>query len=142
MNGDTLTEFFGDVIHAYTRADAIRDGVLVELPANICKEAGIVVPVAVTTGVWSLVAPDNIEEMPCQSVEGRLWDLLWMFTCTARAARGLHRSTIHFKCDFLTTRTESGGVVITEHQTATLRATCGPGDDGEPVITIMLPGED
>jgi len=142
MSGDTLTDFFGDVIHAYTRADAIRDGVLVELPTNICREAGIVVPVAVTARVWSLVAPDNIDEMPCQSVEGRLWDLLWMFTCTARASKGMHRSTIHFKCTFLVSRTAPGGVVLTEHQTETLRATCGPGDDGEPVITIMLPGED
>ncbi len=23
-----------------------------------------------------------------------------------------------------------------------LKAVCGPGDEGEPVITIMLPGED
>ena len=142
MSGDTLTDFFGDVISTYTRADAIRDGVLVELPAKICREAGVVVPVAVTSGVWSLVAPDNIDEMPCQSVEGRLWDLLWMFTCTARAARGLHRSTIHFKCAFLTTGTAPGGVVLTESRTEMFRATCGPGDEGEPVITIMLPGED
>jgi len=142
MSGDTLTDFFGDVISTYTRADAIRDGVLVEMPAKICREAGVIVPVAVTSGVWSLVAPDNIDEMPCQSVEGRLWDLLWMFTCTARATRGLHRSTIHFKCAFLTTRPASGGVVLTESRTETLRATCGPGDEGAPVITIMLPGED
>ena len=142
MSGDTLADFFGDVIHSYTRADAIRDGVLVELPAEICREAGIVVPVAVTAGVWDLVAPDNLGEMPCQSVDGRLWDLLWMFTCTARASKGQHRSTIHFKCVFLTTRPAAGGVVLTEHQTATLRAACGPGDDNEPVITIMLPGED
>ena len=142
MSGDTLTDFFGDVISTYTRADAIRDGVLVELPAKICREAGIVVPVSVTAGVWALVAPDNIDEMPCQSVEGRLWDLLWMFTCTARAARGLHRSTIHFKCAFLTTGSASGGVVLTESRTEMFRATCGPGDEGEPVITIMLPGED
>ena len=142
MSGDTLTDFFGDVIHAYTRADAIRDGVLVELPEKICREAGIVVPVAVTAGVWSLVAPDNIDEMPWQSVEGRLWDLLWMFTSTARASKGMHRSTIHFKCAFIVTRNAPGGVVLTETRTETLRAACGPGDDGEPVITIMLPGED
>ena len=142
MNGDTLAEFFGDVIHAYTRADAIRDGVLVELPAKICQEAGIVVPVAVTSGVWSLVAPGNIDEMPCQSVEGRMWDLLWMFTCTARASKGMRRSTIHFKCAFIVSRAAPGGVVLTETRTETLRAACGPGDDGEPVITIMLPGED
>jgi hypothetical protein len=35
-----------------------------------------------------------------------------------------------------------GGSEITEEKTATLRAVCGPGDQGEPVITIMLPWED
>ena len=40
MSGDTLTDFFGDVIHTYTRADAIRDGVLIELPAKICRRPG------------------------------------------------------------------------------------------------------
>ncbi len=35
-----------------------------------------------------------------------------------------------------------GGTEITEYKTVTLRAVCGPGDRGEPVITIMLPWED
>ena len=26
--------------------------------------------------------------------------------------------------------------------TVTLKAICGPGDDGEPVLTVMLPNED
>ena len=29
-----------------------------------------------------------------------------------------------------------------EHETVTLKAVCGPGDEGEPVLTIMLPHED
>ena len=134
MNGDTLAEFFGDVIHAYTRADAIRDGVLVELPAKICNEAGIVVPIAVTTGVWSLVAPDNIEEMPCQSVEGRLWDLLWMFRAAIQAGNG-DVNRIRYDVLFLMKP-------AAEPELVTLIAVCGPGDQGEPVITIMLPGDD
>ena len=28
------------------------------------------------------------------------------------------------------------------HRLVTLKAVCGPGDDAEPVITIMLPEED
>jgi len=86
MTGDTLTDFFGDVIHAYTRADAIRDGVLVELPAAICQEAGVIVPVAVTAEVWHLIDPGNLDQMPGQSVTGRLWDLLWAFTVAARSS--------------------------------------------------------
>jgi hypothetical protein len=142
MSGDTLTDFFGDVIHAHTRADAIRDGGLVELPAPICRGAGVVVPVAVTAGVWHLVDPGNLDRMPGQSVTGRLWDLLWTFTIAARSSRGRHRSTVTYRCIFLMCREAMGGSEITEEKTATLRAVCGPGDQGEPVITIMLPWED
>ena len=142
MTGDTLTDFFGDVIHAYTRADAIRDGVLVELPAAICQEAGIIAPVAVTAEVWHLIDPGNLDQMPGQSVTGRLWDLLWTFTVAARSSRGRHHSTVTYRCIFLVCREAMGGSVITENKTVTLRAVCGPGDQGEPVITIMLPWED
>jgi len=142
MDGEPLASPFGEVIFAYTRADALHDGVLVEIPVDLCREAGFTVPVAVTAAVWDLIDPGNLDEMPGQSVAGRTWDLLWVCGCAARATQGQHRSTILFRCAFLISRTDPGGVVITEHQTATLRATCGPGDDGEPVITIMLPGED
>jgi hypothetical protein len=36
-----------DLIHRYTRADALRDGVLIDASAT-AKEAGIVFPVALT----------------------------------------------------------------------------------------------
>lgn len=142
MDGEPLASPFGEVIFAYTRGDALHDGVLMEIPVDLCREAGFTVPVAVTAAVWDLIDPGNLDEMPGQSVAGRTWDLLWVCGCAARATQGQHRSTILFRCAFLISRTAPGGVVITEHQTATLRATCGPGDDGEPVITIMLPGED
>ena len=140
--GEPLASPFGDVIFAYTRADAIRDGTLVEIPVDLCREAGIVVPVAVTASVWDLIDPGDLETMPGQSVNGRTWDLLWMLTCAVRSSRERHRSVVVFQCDFLMcaqafTRTE-----IPEQKTATLRAVCGPGDQGEPVITIMLPWED
>ena len=36
-----------DVIHSYTRQQAIADGVLVELDPKLCQEAGIRFPVAI-----------------------------------------------------------------------------------------------
>jgi len=42
---------FGPVIYAYTRAQAIDDGVLVDASA-LAQEAGIRYPVAVTRGLW------------------------------------------------------------------------------------------
>lgn len=140
--GDTLTSLFGEVIHQYTRADALQDGVLVEIPAELCREAGIVVPVAVTAEVWHLIDPGNLDQMPDQSITGRAWDLLWTFAIAARSSSGRHRSTIVFRCEFLLCHEAMGGADITERKTATFRAVCGPGDQGEPVITIMLPWED
>ena len=139
MTGDSLSDFFGDVVCAYTRADAIRDGVLIEVPVDLARPAGFTVPVAVTTAVWDLVDPGNLDDMPGQSVEGRLWDLLWLCGCAARATK--HKDTVIFPCAFLFTR-EERGAEITEHKTHILKAICGPGDRGEPVITIMLRGED
>lgn len=144
----TTTSFFSpdDVIFAYTRADALNDGVLVELPEDLVAEAGISVPVAVTQSVWDgYISPPDLDEMPGQSVTGRLWDLLWMFRCAAVRAR--HTSTIRFSVLFLLVQneTEWGEQMLcaeSREQTVLLKAVCGPGDEGEPVITIMLPDED
>jgi len=136
---ESLTDPFGDVVYAYTRADAIRDGALVAVPPDLARQAGFTVPVAVTAAVWDLIDPGNLEEMPGQSIEGRLWDLLWLCGCAARATR--HTDTVIFRCSFLFAR-EERGVEIAEQKVQVLRAVCGPGDQGEPVVTIMLRGED
>jgi len=48
MNDDhELRDLFGEVIHAYTRADAIADGAIVDVSAA-AREAGIRHPVALT----------------------------------------------------------------------------------------------
>lgn len=41
-----------DLIHSYTRAQAIDDGVLLDV-SNIAKEAGVKYPTALTHVVWS-----------------------------------------------------------------------------------------
>lgn len=42
----------GELIYAYTRAMAIDDGMLVEVPAELAREAGFTVHVALTAGAW------------------------------------------------------------------------------------------
>jgi len=135
----TLTSPFShdEIIFVYTRADAVSDGVLVELSDQIVSEAGVKVKVAVTRAVWDdYLATSYLDELPGQSMEGRTWDLLWMFGCAARRSR--HASTIQFRVLFVTMK-ESGSIVTED---VLLKAVCGPGDEGEPVITIMLPWED
>src|SRR5262249_42765183 len=41
----------GDLIHSYTRAGALRDGVLIDVSAT-AKEAGFNYPVALTRAAW------------------------------------------------------------------------------------------
>ena len=125
---------FGDeIIHSYTRAQALEDGVLVDV-STTAREAGITFPLAVTARVWSdLVTPDPRAVAWGQSVEGRLWDLMSMLRFTIRASRG-GGQVLYFRCIF----------VLKERQrrTVTLKAVCGPGDDAEPTITVMFPEED
>lgn len=140
-----LTSPFGQVIFAYSRADALRDGVLVEVPQALAIEAGIRVPVAVTSAVFEgYISPHYLGELPGQSIDGRLWDLLWMFTLAVRHAR--RTSSLQFRTIFVTLREHFGDVTgpvrKVDHETVTFKALCGPGDNGEPVITIMLPEED
>jgi hypothetical protein len=41
-----------DVIHVYTRADALRDGVLIDA-GQMAQEAGVRWPVAFATAAWA-----------------------------------------------------------------------------------------
>ena len=73
-----------DLIHSYTRQQAIEDGVLVDV-SETAREAGIRYPVALTRAVWAryVEVPLGVE---CQDEEGRLWDILWMFRYGAEGA--------------------------------------------------------
>jgi hypothetical protein len=64
-----------DLIHRYTRAQALADGVLVDV-SPVAREAGIRYPTALTRAVW-----ENYVKVPpgvtCQDESGRLWDIVW-----------------------------------------------------------------
>ncbi|MGK4001139.1 DUF6573 family protein [Sorangium sp. So ce1036] len=121
-----------EVIHTYTRKEAIEDGVLIDV-SKMARELGVRIPVAVTSSVWERyvkLTPAAIRA--AGSEDGRLWDILWMFRCFA--LRAMEASELRFQLRVIT---ESIRPSLVE-----LKAICGPGDDGEPVITIMLPDED
>ena len=66
-----------------------------------------------------------------------------MFRMAATKSRG--SSVIIFRVAFelLQEKARATGIVyVRGGETVELKAVCGPGDEGEPVITIMLPGED
>ena len=129
MSESLLNQF--DVIYTYTRKQAIEDGVLIDV-SQTAKEAGINFPVALTSAVWDMyVVPSEKLEDYGQSISGRLWDLLWMFRLKAMRS---NKSLLYFSCLFLDESEKLEEVKF--------KALCGPGDNAEPVITIMLPGED
>ena len=128
-------ELFGEVIFKYTREDALKDGVLVDIstaPATI--EAGIKFPVGVTTAVFNVLNPTEDLKKLGQSLEGRLWDM-WMIFRSEVKKRGANTDEIHFAPLFLQSGSDKPAPVK-------MWAKCGPGDNSEPVITIMMEGED
>jgi hypothetical protein len=127
------------VISRYPRAEALTDGTLVDV-SETAREAGFIWPVAVTREVWML-----IEQIPAshnhEDVQGRLWDVLYMlhYAIKSPKQRGGPNAVV-VKKDAVETHYR-----LTLHHTETadtdgeliLKALAGPGDHGEPVITIM-----
>jgi hypothetical protein len=134
------------VIASYTRAEAIADGYQVPVPNGITKEAGIKFPVFFTRGVWDkyVVVPQG---MPHQNEDGRLWDILFMFSVQARKTPGAELM-FQFCCQLPDagnwTKNEKmceGSRILRE---ITLKAVIGPLDidDPSPAITVLFPDED
>lgn len=127
-----------DVIHTYTRAQAIADGVLVDV-TDTAAEAGFKVPVAITRAAWADCVEwnDEIEARKAvtQDESGRLWDVLWMAFLACRAKGESQRRIFELH------RVPREGRGNRPRRVA-LAVTIGPGDDPAPVITIMQPNED
>ncbi|MEU6071358.1 DUF6573 family protein [Streptomyces sp. NPDC047082] len=138
---DALTELFGgeaDVIHAYARA-AIADGVLVAVPAELAREAGFTVPVALTAAAWADCVEWSDEDSHRQTPQdetGRLWDVLNMTRFAIQRSRG-GGSSVAVELY----RVPRGGKAR-QPRCVQLAACIGPGDNAEPVMTISQPDED
>ena len=123
-----MTEYFGEPISIYTRAQAVEDGVLIDVSVS-AREVGFKFPVAVTRTVWDgYIVPDKRARY-YQDEMGRLWDILSVLRFHVR--RG--GSQIHFPVTM---------IKKAQRRNIVFKALCGPGDDAEPVITIMMPEED
>ena len=120
------------VIDSYTRAEALADGVLVDL-TKWATESGLKWHTACTDSVWGLITPsaEDIQKHG-QSIEGRAWDTVWMLR-HAIMTQPKGSSQLIFEVYY----TIDGEQMLTR-----LKAHCDPGDHGEPVVTIMLPHED
>jgi hypothetical protein len=127
------TKPFGEVVYAYTRAQAVADGVQVEV-TKTAEEASICFPVFLTRAVYHAfvtVPPD----VTGQDEAGRLWDIVWMLRfAIMRSQPGSDRVPVE-----LYVRNDNRAAELVK-----LVAACGPldMDDPRPAITVMMPDED
>ena len=88
---------------------------------------------ALTWAVWArcVSVPHGVE---CQDEAGRLWDVLFLLRLAVGRSDGGPELGfgVHVRND---NRDRTPPLVR-------LKAVCGPGDQGEPVITVMLPDVD
>jgi hypothetical protein len=120
---------FGPVVYSYTRAQAVADGVQVEV-TKVAQEAGIKHPMFLTRAVFDAyvaVPPD----VTGQDEAGRLWDIVWMTRfAIIRAKPGVDRVPVA-----LYVRNDNRAAKLIK-----LIAQCGPLDidDPAPAITVMM----
>ena len=117
------------IIYSYSRAQALEDGVLVDV-SELAEEVGFKCPVAVTSAVDVLL---NDYRHDGQDFQGRAWDLLMVLHF--EITRTKNTDILYFAPYFNTSNHE-------ETKPYKLWSKCGPGDNGEAVITIMFVGED
>ncbi len=132
-----MTELFGEVISTYTRAQAIEDGVLIDV-TETGREAGFRWPVALTQAAWMDCVEwteEDSKRQTHQDLSGRLWDVLWMAYVAIRTSKDNGR-----ECFYQFYRVPRGGRK-TKARRVLLKLVTGPGDNGEPVVTIMQPEE-
>ena len=103
-----------DVIYSYTRAEALADQVLIDV-SDVAKRSDFLLPTVVSSNLLAVIDAEN--QLP----------VLFAFFHDKWKFRAIDD-------DMMSTQTISKtGRVIT------VILHIGPGDDGEPVLTLMLP---
>jgi len=121
-----------DPVYAYTRRQALADGVLVDVtrqasPAEM--HGGFVVPVAVTAALWAAIEaiPDSLAGIV--DARGRLHDVLWLALIATQRFLEVSGGTFAVQLPSRGTR----------QRVKTLRVEIGPDDSGTPCVTIGFP---
>lgn len=120
-----------DLISAFTRADALREGTRVNIP--VARRYGVKIPLDLTEALNRVVA--DVSGFG-QSRTGRLHDLLTMFKIAALR----NRDTNRFEFDVVMITREAPDC---NHPEALHRllAVVDADDEGEPVILIGYPDD-
>lgn len=122
-----------DSVSVYTRAQATEGGVLVDLMQNELEEVccqHFKYPIVCTIAVFELMRKAVENPRYCNDYASVLHDMLWM---SRAVGRWVDEQTRIFR------------VIIQgawRQRYYDFKIVCHPGDQGEPVLTIMLPDED
>jgi len=127
------------IIASYSRRDAIADGVLIDCSGFkwgcrlVTDIVGLKYPAAITAGAWAAITEGR--ESPTHDTLALAACLLDLSNVVRQQkAMGSSAGTdVHFT---------TAPVLVPHAGRVRLWSRCGPGDTAEPVITIMLEGED
>ena len=142
----TLEDVFGPVIHSYTRADMLADGLLVDVSAA-ARESRLQLPTALTRAcyetcvMWTDEDRRKSRSLAGQDERGRLHDVLWMAYVYGLMPNQLNILTladVPARYTLLVRPRPGRGRV----QRQSLQLRLGAGDDGRPCWTIGMRDED
>ncbi|MDN5892879.1 MAG: hypothetical protein L0H93_02535 [Nocardioides sp.] len=129
-----------DIISTYTRADALNDCTLIDT-GPLAAEAGFKFPMALTRAAWEDCVAWTIHDGDAtghlQDETGRLWDVLTMARHGIRQT-GPGQSVTSFPVNRITRNAHAHSDPTQQWLILEIHG----GDHGEPVMTVMLPGED
>lgn len=122
-----------NVIFVYTRRQALKDGVLVDV-SELAREAGFKWPVACSDHLYhGYVVPALNLIADGQSIQGRLWDVLTVL----RHAIQNSKDDTFLRFQVLFQMAPGSAPVLVE-----LVSVAGPDDEGNPCVTVMMPEDD
>ena len=119
-------------INAGTRAEALQEGGLVDA-STLAKDAGFRIPLALTGEAWRECVQWP-QDQPGQDETGRLWDVIWMASRAAVAAKHSDDPVTEFQVYRVKVGEEQASLVD-------LVLLIGPGDEAEPVCTVYTAAE-
>lgn len=128
--------WFDGQVFRITRQQLLAEGALLDISA-IAREAGLVFSTAITAGLWAAYGDARTAAESPRFVLVLCWMLRFAIRDLIPARR--------FKDPF--SETLFFGIFVQERATgeyrlAEVKAVCDPGDNLEPVITLLLPEED
>lgn len=147
MTMDAIRLSPGFVVVGSTRAQALADGVLMDLAAIAFASPLFPFPIACTADVWAMAVDVPVSGMEARAYQAhRARHLLMTAYAAAVAKLGTAHAGVHhadpLRVDFtVDVRVPSPGE-IDASRAIDLYPRVGAGDAGEPVATIMLAEED